>query len=76
MHFAKCAALAAALFTTLTQNLKLCTSAEAGLFLIWTPLKLIWNKEHNRLGLENATKLLTPWGLSIQHGLMLAYFMH
>jgi len=29
-----CAALAAVLFTTLTENLKLCSSAEAGLFLI------------------------------------------
>jgi len=31
---ANCAALAAALFTTLTENLRLCSSAEAGLFLI------------------------------------------
>jgi len=28
-----CAALAAILFTTLTQNLRLCSSVEAGLFL-------------------------------------------
>jgi len=34
MHFAYCAALAAVLFTTLTENLRLCSSAEAGLFLI------------------------------------------
>jgi len=34
MHFANCAALIAALFTTLTQNFRLCSSAEAGLFLI------------------------------------------
>jgi len=33
MHFANCAALAAVLLTTLTQNLRLCSSAEAGLFL-------------------------------------------
>jgi len=32
MHFANCAALAAVLFTTFTENLRLCTSAE--LFLI------------------------------------------
>jgi len=30
MHFGDCAALAAVLFTTLTQNLRLCSSAEAG----------------------------------------------
>jgi len=29
MHFANCAALAAVLFTTLTENLKLCSFAEA-----------------------------------------------
>jgi len=34
MYFANCAALAAALFTTLIKNLRLCSSAEAGLFLI------------------------------------------
>jgi len=34
MHFADCAALAAVLFTTLTENLRLCSYAEAGLFLI------------------------------------------
>jgi len=33
MHFANCAALIAVLFTTLTENLRLCPSAEAGLFL-------------------------------------------
>jgi len=33
MHFADCAALAAVLFITLTENLRLCSSAEAGLFL-------------------------------------------
>jgi len=34
MHFTNCAALAAVLFTTLTQNLRICSSAELGLFLI------------------------------------------
>jgi len=29
MHFANCAALAAVLFTTLIENLKLCSAAEA-----------------------------------------------
>jgi len=33
MHFAECTALAAVLFTTLTQNLRLCCSAEAGIVL-------------------------------------------
>jgi len=33
MHFANGAALTAVLFTTLTQNLRLCSSAEAKLFL-------------------------------------------
>jgi len=33
MRFANCAALADVLFTTLTENLKLCSSTEAGLFL-------------------------------------------
>jgi len=33
MHFANCAALAAVLFTTLTQNLRLCSFAEAGIVL-------------------------------------------
>jgi len=34
MHFANCAALAAVLFTnTLIENLRLCPSAEDGLFL-------------------------------------------
>jgi len=34
MHFANCVALAAVLFTNnLTENLRLCPSAEAGLFL-------------------------------------------
>jgi len=34
MHFADCAALAAVLFTVLTENFRFCSSAEAGLFLI------------------------------------------
>jgi len=34
MHFANCPALAAVLFTTLTQNLRICSFAEAGLLLI------------------------------------------
>jgi len=34
MRFTNCAALAAVVFTILTQNLRLCSSAEAGLFLI------------------------------------------
>jgi len=34
MRFANCAALDAALFTALTENLRFCSSAEAGLFLI------------------------------------------
>jgi len=34
MHFASGAALAAVLFTFLTQNLRLCSSAEVELFLI------------------------------------------
>jgi len=33
-HFANCTALAAVLFTTLIENLRLCSSAEAGLLLI------------------------------------------
>jgi len=33
MHFANCAALAAVLFITLTQNLRLYSSAEAGIVL-------------------------------------------
>jgi len=33
MCFANCAALAAALFTNLTENLRRCSAAEAGLFL-------------------------------------------
>jgi len=33
MHFANCAALATVLFTTSTQNLRLCSFAESGLFL-------------------------------------------
>jgi len=33
MHFANCAALAAVLFATLTQNLRLCSFAEAGIVL-------------------------------------------
>jgi len=33
MHFAHCAALAAVLFITLIENLRLCSSAEAGIVL-------------------------------------------
>jgi len=33
MQFANCAALAAVLFTTLSENLRLCSSAEAGVIL-------------------------------------------
>jgi len=33
MHFVNCAALAAVLFTSLTENLKLCFSAEVGIVL-------------------------------------------
>jgi len=33
MHFANCAALAVVLFTTLTANLRLCSSAKAGIIL-------------------------------------------
>jgi len=33
MHFANCAALAAVLFITLTENLRLCSSVEAGVVL-------------------------------------------
>jgi len=33
MHFANCAALAAVLFTTLIENLRLYSSAEAGIML-------------------------------------------
>jgi len=33
MHFANCAALAAALFITLIENLRLCSSAKAGSIL-------------------------------------------
>jgi len=33
MHFADCAALAAVFFTTLTQNLRLCSSVKAGIVL-------------------------------------------
>jgi len=36
MHFVKCAALAAVLFATRTENLRLCTFAEAGIILIKT----------------------------------------
>jgi len=35
MHFANCAALAAVLFTTLIENLRLCTFAEAGLLCFY-----------------------------------------
>jgi len=33
MHFANCAALVVVLFTTLIENLKLCSSAEAGIIV-------------------------------------------
>jgi len=33
MHFAYCVVLAVVLFTTLTENLRLCYSVEAGFFL-------------------------------------------
>jgi len=33
MRFANCAALAAVLFTTFIENLRLCSSAEAGIVL-------------------------------------------
>jgi len=33
MYFANCAVLAAVLFTTITENLRLCSSAEAGIFI-------------------------------------------
>jgi len=33
MHFANCAILATVLFTTLTENLRLCSSAKAGIVL-------------------------------------------
>jgi len=33
MQFANCLALAAALFTTLIENMRLCSSAEAGIVL-------------------------------------------
>jgi len=33
MHFARCASLAAVLFTTLIENLRICSSAEAGIVL-------------------------------------------
>jgi len=33
MHLANCAALAVVLFTTLIENLRLCSSAEAGIAL-------------------------------------------
>jgi len=41
MQFANCAALAAVLFTTLVENLGLCSSAEAGIVL-----NLFLNFEH------------------------------
>jgi len=34
MHFANCAALAVVLFSTLIENLRLCSSAEAGIVRI------------------------------------------
>jgi len=42
MHFANCVALAVALFTTLIENLRLCSSAEAGIVL-----NLLLNFEQN-----------------------------
>jgi len=33
MHFANCVALAIVLFTTLTENLRLCSTAETGIVL-------------------------------------------
>jgi len=41
MHFADFVALAAVLFTTLTENLRLCSSAEAGLFKMCTKWRVI-----------------------------------
>jgi len=42
MYFENCAALAVVLFTTLIENLRLCSSAEAGIVL-----KLFLNFEKN-----------------------------
>jgi len=42
MYFANCAALAAVLFTTLIENLRLCSSAKA-----WIVLNLFLNFEKN-----------------------------
>jgi len=39
---ANCAALAAALLTTLIENLRLCSSAEAGLFLHFVQMSLVF----------------------------------
>jgi len=38
MHFANCAALAAVLFTTLTEIMRLCSSAEAGIVLNYSKI--------------------------------------
>jgi len=43
MHFANCAAHAAVMFTTLIENLKLCSSVEVGIVL-----DLILNVEKNK----------------------------
>jgi len=45
MHFANCAALAAVLFTALIENLRLCSSAEAGIVLIYSYI-LSKNEHH------------------------------
>jgi len=42
MHFANCAALAAAFFTTLIESLRFYSSAEAGLFLILRKIDLVF----------------------------------
>jgi len=41
MHYANCAALTTVLFTTLIENLKLCSCAEAGIVLKFWPRVLI-----------------------------------
>jgi len=58
MHFTNCAALNAILLTTLIENLRLCSSAEAGivlnLFLNFEPRVLINNKCNElTIGLSN-----------------------
>jgi len=42
MHFADCVALVAVLFTTLTENLRLRSFAEAGLFLMFLNFEQKW----------------------------------